>query len=173
MRVLSGWVPRGDAGTYAVLAHMRKVAREGALDPLVRHMAVRIVENVPGQDRRAQADAIRDWLIETTRFLPDPTNAELLHTPRRILEILQAGTPTVRIDCDDVAVLGAAVAGAIGLRARFVVVGFHAPDAPFRHVWTEIRPPNRARWIDLDITRQSQELPGWQLISRAKTVEVF
>lgn len=173
MRVLSGWVPRGDAGTYAVLAHMRKVAREGALDPLVRHTAVRIVEGVSGQDRRAQAAVIREWLIETIRFLPDPSNAELLYTPRRILEILQAGPPTIRIDCDDVAVLGAALAGSIGLRARFVVVGFHAPDAPFRHVWTEIRPPNSARWIDLDITRQSQELPGWQLISRAKTVEVL
>lgn len=177
MHVSRFWIPTGDFGTLAILSHMRRLAREAIADPLVRNTASAIVKHVSGKDAIAQAHVLRGWLTRSTQFLRDPNGTELLHSPRYLLVALRQTRQPVRVDCDDVAVLGAALGGAIGLRARYVVVGFHSPDAPFRHVWAELAPPMGttvgARWIELDTTRTAQTLPGFRAISRTKHVEVF
>jgi transglutaminase-like putative cysteine protease len=56
-----------------------------------------------------------------------------------------------RGDCDDVAILGAALGKAAGFPARFVLLGFGGPMAPYQHVFTEIG--TRQGWMNLDVTR--------------------
>lgn len=157
----------GDFGTMQTIQHMRRIVNASTGDPAVRQVASRIgVAFGPAGD--AQARGIRDYLLDRVVFLRDPRNRELLHHPRVLLQdILRQGYTS--IDCDDVAILGAALGKAIGLRARFVVVGFSSPTAPFRHIWTELSDPSRVRWIDLDITRPMQVLAP---VSRARVVEV-
>jgi hypothetical protein len=178
MHVTRIWIPNGDFGTLATVGWMRRLARDGATVPAVRYTASAIVREVPGKDAIGQIRALRSWLSEWTQFLRDPNGAELLHSPRHLLFVLRRTRLPLRIDCDDVAVLGAALGGAVGLRARFIVAGFFSPDAPFRHVWAELAPPFGAAvgaplWVDLDTTRGAQGLPGLNAISRTRAFEVF
>jgi hypothetical protein len=171
MQVVRRWIPGGDLGTFSTLEAMAELARTARGVPIVRDTALDITRGVT--DPVAQAWAIRSWLVGTVQFTRDPTGVELLHSPRYMLSVLrQAGGP-IRVDCDDVAVLGAALAGNIGLRARYVAVGFFSPQAPFRHVWTELAPPPGTPWVELDITREAQPLPVLDAIRRTKIVSVF
>ncbi|MGH3589542.1 MAG: transglutaminase domain-containing protein [Pseudonocardiaceae bacterium] len=113
---------------------------------------------------------MREWVEAHTEFLRDPDGAEMLHGPSwQIQTVLTQGR--VYVDCDDVAMLAAALGKAIGLRARFVVVAFSSPNAPFRHVWTELSPRPTPQWVEVDVTRPAQGLP-FNLITRSIALEV-
>lgn len=158
-------IPSGDAGTVATLQRMRMMARSGSLHPLVRTVAARLVRDVPGTSAMLQARLVGDWIGQRVRFLPDPAHAEALHDPAwAVGSILTAGQ--VQLDCDDVALLTAAMGLSIGLRARFVTVGFSSPKAPFRHVWTELG--TGQTWRPVDPTRPMQPLAG--LVVRRRLV---
>lgn len=155
---LSGWNPPGDLGTYRTVSLMRRYANRALGDPLLVELANRIIRNVPPQDGPAKVRAIRGWLDKATRFVDDPLGVELIRTPRRLI-LTAARQGYFQGDCDDVAVLGAALAKAVGLPARFVIVGF-VPAGPFRHVYAEVW--DGAEWQELDVTRPAQELPPIQ-----------
>lgn len=87
------------------------------------------------------------------RFVRDPTGIELLHRPERLLDQIAAGGYAIG-DCDDAAILGAALGKAVGFSARFVVLGFFGPRGPFSHVYTELW--TGTGWRELDITRTPQ-----------------
>lgn len=168
MRSALSVIPSGDAGTYAVLAKMRSIARSAISNPLTRHTAASITDGIVSP--RLQIIAIRQWIEDHVLFQRDPVGVETLHTPEVMLRaVLTRGYAAV--DCDDVAILAAALGLAVGLRARFVVVGFHSPSAPFRHVWTDLSPARSAQWIDLDTTRPDQAL-AVAAISRRHHMEV-
>lgn len=149
------FLPAGDLGTHFVLWNMRHLVNAEMVTPAVRGLAVAIVADSEPTDRVEQAYAIRDYLLAHTRFLADPSGVELLHGPRWMVARLLTGA-TLRVDCDDIAILSAALAKAVGLRARFVVVGFRSPRAPFKHVWTEVAPPGSPHWVEMDLTRDDQ-----------------
>lgn len=158
-------IPSGDAGIVSTLQRMRMMARSGALHPLVRQVAARLVRDVPGTSAMLHARLLGDWIGQRVRFLPDPTHAEALHDPAwAVKSILTTGQ--VQLDCDDVALLTAAMGLSIGLRARFVTVGFSSPKAPFRHVWTELG--TGFAWRPVDPTRPMRPLAG--LVVRRRLV---
>lgn len=160
----------GDTGTHQTVSLMRQQAREGAIDPVVRETAARAVFGVPGSDGTMQARILRDWVASRTVFLADPLYTEALHQPAAVVRhILRRGV--IQLDCDDVAMLTAALGLSIGLRARFIVVGFRSPAAPFQHVWCDLSGPRREAWVTVDPTRPSQAI-GNQRVSRAFAVEV-
>ena len=110
----------GDFGAMTTLAKMRAVANGGLVDPVVIETAHAVIENagVLGRDEPGKAEAVREWLAEHLQFLPDPRGVELLQTPRyQVDRIRRLGFSTG--DCDDAAILGAALGKAVGLRARF------------------------------------------------------
>ena len=159
MNAIATWSPGGDLQTWATVMRMRRLARQGMVHPVVRRQALEIVAGIPGRDADAQIAALHQWLARHSWFVRDPKIAELLVSPwQQLADLTRQGILTY--DCDDAAMLAAALGGAIGLRARFVVVGFRSRSAPFRHVWTELSPPVRPpRWTALDVTRKSQRLP--------------
>jgi len=170
MRGFLSSVPAGDAGTLATVQAMRTLARRGAIDPVVRQQAALAVRGVPGDWGTEHASILRDWITRRTYYLADPTYTEALHEPGwQVRSILTLGN--VGVDCDDVATLAAAMGLAIGLRARFVIVGFTSPNAPFRHVWTELASASRPEWVPIDPTRPVQAIARLP-ISRVRTVEV-
>lgn len=145
----------GTLGSFQTLAHMRALVRQALADPLVIETAREIVQALPARDADAHALAIREYLSEHLQFIPDPRGQETTATPRYLLTAIGRHY-VVQGDCDDAAVLGAALTKAIGLRARFVVLGFFRPNAPFTHVFTAVR--GRTRWWDLDTTRAARRL---------------
>ncbi len=163
-------LPGSDFGVYLTLATMRGMVYREFMNPLVRLTAADIVAGLNGQDGAEQARAIRDYLEIHTEFLRDPDGVEMLHGPVwQVQQIRARGVE--QVDCDDVAMLGAALGKAVGLRARFVVVGFDRRDAPYRHVWVELSPRARPQWIDMDVTRPAQGL-AFNRIARVLTKEV-
>lgn len=148
-------LPSSDLGTFFTLAQMRAMVYREFMLPMVRLTATDIVAGLGGVDGVEQAHMIRDWLENHTEFLRDPDGVEMLHGPAwQIQQVRQRGN--VQVDCDDVAMLSAALGKSIGLRARFAVVAFDG--GPFRHVWTELSPGAAPSWVDMDVTRPSQGL---------------
>jgi len=103
-----------------------------------------------------RALAIREFLGEYVSFVPDPVGHELLRSPGYLLErIRDVGYASG--DCDDVAILGASLGMAVGLPARFVLLGF-ARDLPFTHIYTELW--TSEGWAELDTTAPDPVPPG-------------
>jgi transglutaminase-like putative cysteine protease len=152
------WIPGGDLGTWATLRAMADLAFKGAFHREVRAVAGSLGASVPSRDEARQIAAIRAYLSRYVRFTPDPAIAEYLQEPRvMIQEAVARGYATG--DCDDVAMLGAALGISIGLSARYCVLGFFDPNAPFEHVYAELRNTGTGQWCELDTTRPMQAIP--------------
>jgi hypothetical protein len=159
----------GDAGTAVAIGRMRFLVNRTYVLPVVRQPAAAIVAQVGPRDAVGRALSIRQFLEGHIQFLPDPTGTEYLHPPDwQMSQVLTRGI--VQVDCDDVAMLAAALGKAVGLHARFIVVGFGSPKAQFQHVWTELAPTVVGPWIECDITRADQ--PFFQAPTRVKAVLV-
>ncbi len=131
---------------------MRMLVLQQYATPLVRQCAATIAAGT-GTASRYQTRLVREWLARYVGFLRDPIGHELLHTPELLVAAIQQHG-AVDVDCDDVAMLGAALGMAIGLRARFVMIG---RDGGYEHIWSELCGPNAGdAWEDLDITRPYQ-----------------
>ena len=142
----------GRAGGIDTLHRMRAIILDQIAAPIVRLTAARIVTGT-GTNSDYQIELLRRWLRLHIGFLRDPLGEELLQTPADVLAML-AANGSVDVDCDDVAMLGAALGMSIGLRARLQMIGV---AGGYTHVWTELSTPDGdPRWIDLDITRPYQ-----------------
>lgn len=160
-------IPGGDAGTLATLGHMRALSVRGAVAPEVRGVAASVVLGA-GRDPAMFARLIGDWVDTHTEFLADPTVAEALVPPEMLLRIIEQNG-LGQVDCDDVAMLAAALGLSVGLRARFVVVGFQV-GGPYAHVWAELAGPSGDVWFPIDPTRPVSGLPT---VRRSYIVEVM
>lgn len=158
IRVLT--IAPGDRGAFQTLAKMRAVVNAGLTDPIVIETARVIVRAIAPRHYTEQIAAIRSFLADRFLFVKDPLGVELLSTPRLMLDTI-ARAFFVQGDCDDAAILAAALAKAIGLRARFVALGFVGPDAPLVHVFTQINIPGGDEWREMDTSRPRDAAPQY------------
>lgn len=158
-------IPGGDAGIFRTVQYMRELVHGSLTNPLLIEAATLITEPYCCASQKAQG--IRDFLAEKVRFAPDPLGLELLKTPAYMIQSIEA-QGWVAGDCDDVATLGAALGMAIGMPARFVLVGFD-PIQTYGHVWTDLLTPDG--WAELDTTRGDQDIDGLGIV-KAHAVEV-
>lgn len=147
----TGPLPAGDAGTQVTLQIMRGLVLADA--PLLRAAAAPILGVGTVRD---QVGALRRWLLRAIRFQHDPDGIELLKAPAYQLASIEDASDG-RGDCDEIAMLGAALAIAGGMKARFVVLRFD-PQGPYEHVYTEVQTP--AGWAELDTSKELQRLPA-------------
>lgn len=155
--VTRGRFPPGDQGTRMTLDQMRKLALEGAQQFGVRHTALRILESAgaAGHDPRAELQALYQFVRDRITFRADIAGVETLQSPRYTLTA-RAG------DCDDKAVLLAALARAVGIPAElaFRVVALNrATPGAFSHVYVVARVQGQA--IALDPTYPETPM-GWE-----------
>ena len=164
----SYYIPPGTPGTLATLDHMRSVAAAGATSPVVRRVAASLVAG-SDRDPMLHASLIGNWVIQHSEFLADPSTTEaLLPAWDAIAAIANDGV--VQCDCDDVAILAASLGLSIGLRARFVAVGFDPdPAGPFAHVWTDLGDPSGDAWLTVNPEAGRLTMPP---ITRHTVVEV-
>lgn len=155
--ILTRWILGGDFGANQTLGRMRQLVNQSLVDPVVIETARSIVENAGcfGRNEVCKYMAIREWMEEHLQFLPDPYGVELLATPRYLLDQIRT-RQYVSGDCDDTSILGAALGKAVGMKARFVAMGFGRPGAAFKHVTTHLLVGGK--WVSLDTTR-SQRFP--------------
>lgn len=152
-QIYLGHIPKGYPGTQRTVAHMQRLIRAGARDFQLRQAAIDILlrKGVKAKDYLGEIKALFEWVQANIRYTKDPFRLEVLHSPRRMLE-LRAG------DCDDMSILLGAMLEAIGHPVRLVLAG---PDplqpGLFTHVYLEAY--LRGRWIPLDPTMPYA--PGW------------
>lgn len=147
-------IPAGVAGTRETLAYMRALVRREHALPIVRQTAIGIVKSA-ALHPEASAALIRQWIGDHVAFVRDPRGVELLTAPATLLTTIRT-TGSASGDCDDVAILAAALGLAIGMRARFVAVG----RSHFEHVFTVLGDPSGRHWWELDTTRPFQDVPA-------------
>ncbi len=171
-------IANGDAGVRQTVEHIANLIRDGVASPTVRAAATAIVGGLSPHEPLEHIYAIREFLSAHIRFLRDPSGVELLHSPDWMLEEI-ANRGAAHVDCDDVAILGGALAGSVGLRVALVTVAFLDRRNPLSHIWASTSPPvqlldsnGQQVWIDLDTTRPSQALPVGA-ISRQEVVPVL
>lgn len=144
----------GEAGTWATVRVMRELARKSAATPLLIETARAIPAGNPL--------LLRAWLASHFRFRSDPPDYEAVWTPADQLRQISARGYALG-DCDDAAVLGAALALAAGLRVRFILLGFDPLPSPLSHIFAE------AGGVDLDVTKPNQRVAP---VTRRAAVEV-
>ncbi|MFN0172623.1 MAG: transglutaminase-like domain-containing protein [Bryobacteraceae bacterium] len=146
-------VPSGKPGTLHVAGIIGRMILAGARDFFVRQRAIQILREagVPPKDRLGEAFALFRWVQSNVRYTRDILRVELLHTPRRMLE-LKAG------DCDDMTILLGSMLRSTGHPVRIVLCGFRR-DRPhsYSHIYPEVHA--QGRWIALDATMSHP--PGW------------
>jgi hypothetical protein len=133
-------------GTKRTVEHIKALIRAGAKDFYVRQKAIDILleEGIRPKDYLGEIKALFEWVQRNIRYTKDPFRVEVLHSPRRMLE-LRAG------DCDDMSILLGAMLEAIGHPVRLALAG-PDPLRPrlFTHVYLEVY--HKGRWIPLDPT---------------------
>jgi transglutaminase-like putative cysteine protease len=158
-------IQRGPAGTRETLRVMGAIARDGAHDRRMQAAAAVMA----GESIRAGGDPVQmlrglDWWIrQHFRYTPDGEIETVKTADVMLDEIQQDGF--FRGDCDDVATFLASMAGALGMKARFIAIRTESNDPDFLHVFVEIRTP--AGWVRLDPTVK----PGLIHVSFANMVE--
>ena len=146
-------VPRGRRGTIVSAGLIANLVREGSRDFYVRQRAIEIFREAgaPPKDRWAEVCALFHWVRNNVRYTRDIFRMELLHTPRRMLE-LRAG------DCDDMTILLGAMLVSTGHPVRLALTGFRRKRPhSYSHIYPEVNV--RGNWIALDATMG--EPIGW------------
>lgn len=152
MTAVLGWRSSWGGRTAArTLARMRELVNQDVERPALWELAPRIVRDADGRDYQRQAQLLHDWLASHTQFIRDPIEDELLRTPAYMLALV-AAQGVAQGDCDDVAMLAAALCKAVGFRCRFIAEAYDpGKDAPFVHVYTIALTPDG--WRNFDTTR--------------------
>lgn len=139
-------VRKGRPGAAEVAEIIARMILAGAKDFLVRQRAIEIFREsgIPPKDRWGEVCALFHWVRNNIRYTRDILQVELLHTPRRMLE-LKAG------DCDDMTILLGSMLRSTGHPVRIVLCGFRR-DKP--HMYSHIYPQVQVRrqWVGLDAT---------------------
>jgi transglutaminase-like putative cysteine protease len=155
-----GALGRGDAGTMDDLNHMARLVGQSIKSPMVIYQARQIARLAGERNYRAQAIGIRDFLRSVWRFVDDPRYDELLRDGEHMLRELNE-TGFITGDCDESAVLGAALGEAIGIEAELVALAFD-PDqggnGEYSHVYAQLLTPE-GECISLDVTRPAGLVP--------------
>lgn len=155
-------IPKGYAGTLKTVEHIINLVKQGAKDFWVRQTAIDILfaNGIPPKDYLGEIETLFEWVKNNVRYTRDIHRVELLHTPRRMLE-LRAG------DCDDMTILLGSMLKSIGHPVRLALVGFNPKKKKlFSHIYLEVS--YKGRWIPLDPTMQYSM--GWAPPARNKQI---
>lgn len=162
MIVSRRFIRYGDAGAVDTLGIMGELVNDSLQNPIVVGAARELVtRSAPARDGYRQAIQIREWLARVWRFVDDPTREELLRDPDAMLrEYFETGK--IAGDCDEAAVLGAALGKAVGLGACFTVLAFDPIDGGtggFSHVFASLLTGD-GRSVSLDVTKPGGSVPA-------------
>lgn len=152
VRAIRRQVGTGDTGTRDTLKAMGERVALHCADPIVVETAHRIIQGIPPRAELEQALRIRDWMRAHYKFVKDPRGVELLRDPDYQLRQFRANG-VVQGDCDDAAILSAALWRAIGGRGEFVAVALNDATAPFQHVFSILTVRRGEHRVNMDVTK--------------------
>jgi transglutaminase-like putative cysteine protease len=125
-----------------LVAQLQKFKRDPVELAAVRKVALDLVTDVAPHDDLGEIRRVWEYVRDGIRYVRDVANVDTLQGPRATLRILQG-------DCDDKAVLLAALLETIGFSTRFVVSAT-IPRHSYNHVYVETFVPKLGTWIPLE-----------------------
>jgi transglutaminase-like putative cysteine protease len=145
----------GPDGTDQTIQAMARAAmgEHGAGSPRIIDLARDIISGVPERDQIGEVEAIHRFVMLHLRYVRDPLWYESITMPETMAFERQAG------DCDDHAVLEAALLGSIGIQTRFVTYAFKGSPI-MSHVALHAKVGND--WIPLDPIVKNKSA-GWEV----------
>lgn len=135
----------------ATLKLMSQKAKAGKVEPFIRAKALELTAGLKQKNRMGEIFAVWEFVKNRIRYVRDIRNVETLQDPDYTL-LQGAG------DCDDKAVLTAALLESIGHPTAFLALGF-APGK-FSHVIAETRAGPSGKWLPLETTEDVRF--GWR-----------
>ena len=99
--------------------------------------------------RQDKVVAVYNWVKTNVHYIPDPENVEWFTSPAKMVEKYRQGY-ILAGDCDDHALLNAALLKVLGYQARVALVAFEGND--ITHAYAEVYSPTLQRWIAVDTT---------------------
>lgn len=133
---------------------MARMVRGSRANAEVRNTARELTAFLLSKAWREEIRTCFEFVRDQIRYVMDPVAVELVQAPEVTLAV-RAG------DCDDKAVLLAALLMAIGHPCRFVAVAFDNPSV-FEHVYVQaaVGDPAAGEWVSLDPTEPYEM--GWR-----------
>lgn len=128
---------------------MAKLAKAGKSNIEIREQALELIRGLRPKDWRGEVHALFEYVRDSIRYVRDIHNVETVHTPQQVIASGQG-------DCDDKAILLAALLESIGHPARFVALGFR----PYAYSHVIVQTKLGTRWISLDPTEPVEM--GWE-----------
>jgi transglutaminase-like putative cysteine protease len=122
----------------------------GVRSPEIRHAALIAVRGV--ERGQHEIDSVFNWVKDNIEFRGE--YGETLQEPVWTLR-WRAG------DCDDQAMLTAALLGSLGFETRFTTVALADSPQEYSHVYLEVKDKQTRQWLPLDTT-VARAYPGWQ-----------
>ena len=135
LKITESEIGDGLGGNIKTIDMMKKVARIRSGDPLLRKLALNILQEygVKSHHFVDEALAIGDYVKNRVRYVRDPDNIEYLTDPLEMLKHVQDGT--AQGDCDDMALFCATLLLAIGHQPLFRAVRYEQPLGNFNHIY--------------------------------------
>ena len=121
---------------------MKRVARIRSGDPLIRKLALNILQQaqVPSHHFVDEALAIGDYVKRKVRYVRDPNNIEYLQDPLDLVKQIQSNT--AQGDCDDMATLTATLLASVGHQPFYRAVRYYNNGGNFNHIYTVVYEKN-------------------------------
>ena len=123
-------IASGKEGTKQTLEVMRRAVLDGTKDSAIPMIARMLVVGAPEKDQWAESLYLFQFVADNIRYVKDIYDRETVLYPRATIEVGSG-------DCDDKAVLFAALAHSIGHQSRFTAVRLPGKDI-FTHVYPEL-----------------------------------
>ncbi len=169
------------------IGRMVALVKRDLTHPMVVGLGRAIVLRCPNRDLECEVRRIFEVVSRNMRFVEDPRRREVIQSPERMSRALAQGLVlkgqgrlgadrfVLSGDCDEHAVLTAALAGTVGHGIAFgfggsggraTVAGRTVPT--YHHVWGEARV--NGRWVPLDTTGGKRIGEVWPFQDRARVV---
>jgi transglutaminase-like putative cysteine protease len=138
----------GKAGALQTLREMRHLIIESIDTQKPRSVAVDLIRSEFLANPLDLVEALRSWIIRHVYIVDE--FEELLISPSIMIDQINYRGSAAG-DCDDVAMLAAAVLASAGAAVR-LIAAFPQPDGSYSHVFTRFKFPKQAEWLDFDPT---------------------
>ena len=120
----------GAKGVEQTLDMMCAIVRRSKKHPVIRTLAVRLVNQLPQKDYVNELRALHRFVRDNVRYTRDVRGVETLQYPEITVKE-RAG------DCDDKSILFASLAESLNFPTRFVAVGYDSDS--YCHVLPQVR----------------------------------
>jgi hypothetical protein len=154
-------IPEGDMGARFTLSAMKDLVWSYECTQTHKAIIDRITADC--QTDRCRIDKVYQWVTRMIKYTPDPPDEELIKSPCRIFNEVEAhGIATG--DCDDQAILLATSFYLLGMQVGFEAVSnlLMAPGkaVPLDHVFAIVYDRDKQEWVGVDPVAPGKDWEG-------------